>query len=112
MAIIYHDSEQLIVLWVTVPVVAPAINTFIQAWSLSGRNGGVPNQLAAQTREISSLLPLLPQHVPSVSEECVYLSAIRNSDYHKLHLNFKWTVRNLVYAPDSRSVTLKYAGFI
>ena len=54
--------------WVTVQVVAPAINTFIRAWNshcLPGRNGGAPNQLAARTREISSLLP---QHVPSVSE--------------------------------------------
>ena len=56
-----NEVHRFCVSWVTIRVIAPAILSFVHAWNahrLPGRNGGVPNVLAARTRRICTLLPM------------------------------------------------------
>jgi len=56
------------VFWVTIRLIASPVATFVTAWNshtIPGRNGGIPDTLAARTCHIS---PLPPSQVPSVNE--------------------------------------------
>lgn len=54
--------------WVTIRLIASPVATFVTAWNshtIPGRNGGIPDTLAARAYRIS---PLPPSQVPSVNE--------------------------------------------
>ncbi len=64
---------------VSLKVISPPLNAFIESWNshrIPGRNGGIPNDLAAlSTRCIN---PLQQSVVPSVAEAVLIHETIRN----------------------------------
>ena len=67
-----NNTHRFAVSWVGIQVAAPPIRAFVDAWnahSIPGRQGGIPNRLAANTCQINALLPA---QVPS-THEAIYL---------------------------------------
>ena len=60
-----NEVHNFCVSWVTIQVVASAVTAFVRAWNSHRLPGGIPNELAVRTRQIS---PLLPQLVPFVQD--------------------------------------------